>query len=108
SYFARPPSNLDPNRFNVDQTMYLANAGFNIRKYYRDRYLYRFGANEDIPEGSSVEFIQGTLKKELSSQWYYSGLKVSTGRHFDNIGFVSGEIDYGTFYDKSFAGIGVL
>jgi hypothetical protein len=79
--------------------MYLVNMGVSRRKFYRDRFLYRFGANEDIPEGFLVEFTQGLRNRELSNLWYYSGLRVAGGRHFDHFGYMSGSLGYGSFYD---------
>jgi hypothetical protein len=107
--FLKRPSlvTIDTNRINRDQHLYLANAGFSQRKFYRDRYLYRFGANEDIPEGFLVEYTQGLRQKELSSLWYYSGVRAAAGKHF-YFGYLSGGMGYGTFYDKTFTGSGIL
>ncbi len=107
-YSTRPSFSIDTNRLNRDQTMFLNNLGFSQRKYYKDRYLFRFGANEDIPEGYSIEYVHGLLNKESSSLWYYSGLKLATGRHYDYLGYLSAGISYGTFYNKTFIGSGVL
>jgi hypothetical protein len=88
--------------------MYLANFGFTQRKYYKDRYLFRFGANEDIPEGYSVEFVQGNRDKEDSRLEYYSGIKLAAGKHIKDIGYLSGGLSYGTFYNKASIGTGVM
>lgn len=107
NYAERPSFSIDTNRLNRDQTMVLNNLGFSQRKYYKDRYLFRFGANEDIPEGYSIEYVHGLLNKEAASLWYYSGLKLAAGRHYDNLGYLSAGISYGTFYNKTFIGSGV-
>lgn len=107
-YAQRPSFAIDSNRLNRDQTMILNNIGFSKREYYKDRYLFRFGANEDIPEGFSVEYVHGLLNKEASSTWYYSGLKLAAGQHYDNLGYLSAGVSYGTFYNKTFWGMGVL
>ncbi|MES2559359.1 MAG: hypothetical protein V4590_06440 [Bacteroidota bacterium] len=108
NYFARPSFSIDINRLNRDQTMLLNNLGFSKREYYKDRYLFRFGANEDIPEGYSVEYVHGIVNKEASSLWYYSGLKFATGRHYDHLGYLSAGMSYGTFYNKTFSGLGTV
>ncbi|MBC7383773.1 MAG: hypothetical protein H7296_12410 [Bacteroidia bacterium] len=99
---------VDSSKQNRDQTMWLFNLGFTQRKYYRDRYLFRFGANEDIPQGVSAEVILGTSKWEQSSLLYYNGVKFGAGKHFEKIGYISGGFSYGTFYNSSSFGAGVL
>jgi len=103
----RPSFDIDTLRLNFDQDVYLVNTGFSQRKFYRDRYLYRFGANEDIPEGFLTEFTQGITKREFNALWYYSGVRVATGRHYD-FGYLAGGIGYGTFYNKAFIGLGTV
>lgn len=107
-YTEHPSYDLDVNMLYNDQTMYLSNFGYTRRKYYHDHYLYRFGANEDIPEGISIETVNGTLKRELSSLWYYSGIKITGGQHISHFGYLSSGISYGTYYDKSFIKKGVV
>ncbi len=108
NYLERPSFIIDSYRINSNQTMVLNNIGFSKRKYYKDRNLFRFGANEDIPEGFSIEYVQGFLNKEANATRYYGGLKLAAGRHYDNIGYLSAGISYGTFYNKTFMGLGVL
>jgi len=107
-YLDRPSFDIDVNHSNLNQQLYLMNFGFSKRKYYRDRYLFRYGANEDIPEGVSVEFVIGGLKKEITPVWYYSGFKFATGKHFENLGYLSGGVSYGSFYNTSFMGSGAV
>lgn len=107
-FLTRPSFTIDTNLFNRDQTLYLANVGFTRRTYYKERYLYRFGANEDIPQGISLEYVQGLLNREMQPLWYYSGVKLAAGKHIEEFGYLSGGIGYGTFYDKNFIGQGVV
>ncbi len=107
-YAERPPFTVDTNQLNRNQMMILNNIGFSKRKYYKDRYLFRFGANEDIPEGHSIEYVQGFLNKEASSTWYYAGVKLAAGKHYDHFGYLSAGISYGTFYNRTFIGAGVV
>jgi hypothetical protein len=103
----RPSFDVDTLRLNFDQYLYLVNTGFSQRKFYRDRYLYRFGANEDIPEGFLAEYTQGITKREFNSLWYYSGIRVASGRRYP-FGYLAGGIGYGTFYNKAFIGLGTI
>ncbi len=107
-YTTQPPFVADSNRIYSDQIIGLNNIGFSKRKYYKDRFLYRFGANEDIPQGYSIEYVHGILKKEYSQIWYYAGVKLAKGQHYDHIGYLSAGISCGTFYTKQFFAPGVL
>lgn len=108
NHFKRPSFEVDSEYVNRDEVMYLANVGFSHNTYYRDKYLYRFGANEDIPEGFSVEYTQGKLKKEDMLSLHYSGLKMAAGKYFDRFGYLSGALGYGTFYNRQMASMGVV
>jgi len=107
-FFDRPSFAIDSNRVNRDQSLYLANFGFTKRKYYRDRYLFRYGANEDIPEGISAELVVGLMKKEFDPLEYYSGIKFAAGKHFEDIGYLSIGTAYGTFYNPNQVNSGVV
>lgn len=107
-YTDRPSFAIDTNQVNRDETLYLANYGFTRRKYYSDRYLFRYGANEDIPEGISAELVLGVMKKEITSLLYYSGIKFGAGEHFDNFGYFSAGVAYGTFFNQNFVSSGVI
>lgn len=107
-YFDRPTFAIDTERVNSNESLFLINLGYSQRKYYRDRYLFRYGANEDIPQGNVFELVAGTLKKELNTLLYYSGIKYGTGKHFNNIGYLSFSAGYGTFYNSNYLKNGVV
>ena len=58
--------------------------------------MFRYGANEDIPEGISAELVVGLMKKEFDPLEYYSGIKFAAGKHFEDIGYLSIGTAYGT------------
>lgn len=102
THFQRRPSFIiDTNKVNVNSSLWLGSIGFSLRKYYKDQYIYRFGANEDVPEGLIVQSVHGLLYKEENKMRYYSGFEISEGKHFEKIGYLSGSFTYGTFYKKS-------
>lgn len=107
-FFNRPTFAIDTNRVNSDESLFLLNLGYSQRKYYRDRYLFRYGANEDIPEGNVFEIVAGTFKKELNILVYYTGVKYGTGKHFNNFGYLSLSAGYGTFYNSNYLKNGVV
>lgn len=99
---SRPSYTIDVAKANFNSSLYLGSVGFSLRKYYKDQFIYRFGANEDVPEGLVVQALYGLLYKEQNRFRYYSGFEVSRGKHFDRLGYFSGSVIYGTFYNKSF------
>lgn len=107
-YFERPSFTIDTDEVNRYQSLYLASFGFSQRKYYRDRYLFRYGANEDIPQGNVFEIVVGALQKERAELQYYSGIKYGTGKHIYDFGYISFGAGYGTFYNAHYIGTGVV
>lgn len=101
SYQTRPLFSIDTAFTHVNRSVYLACLGFSLRKYYKDQFIYRFGANEDIPEGLSIQLLHGVEKRELSLDRNYSGFEISHGKQFDKFGYLSGNFTFGTYYKPS-------
>ena len=99
-YQKRPPFSIDTNYTNVNTTLYLGSIGFGLSKFYKDQYIFRFGANEDVPEGLIVQYLYGVSYKEYTGIRYYSGFEVSRGKHLENIGYFSGNFAYGAFFNE--------
>ena len=95
---ARPDFSIDINRTNLNTKIYLSSIGFSLRKYYKDQFIYRFGANEDVPEGLIVQLVQGYIIREELGNRNYTGVELSRGKHFERLGYLSGNFSYGTFY----------
>lgn len=98
---SKPSYTIDTAKTNFNSTLYLSSLGFSLRKYYKDQFIYRFGANEDVPEGLVVQVLYGLLYKEETIFKYYTGFEVSRGKHFDRFGYLSGNFVYGALYNKS-------
>lgn len=98
-YASRPSFDLDTLRINSDQSTWLASAGFSVRQYYKERYLYRFGAIEDVPEGMLLTATTGVRKTEGGGPLVYGGVEVSRGRYFSDFGYASLFAGYGTFWE---------
>ncbi len=96
----RPSFKIDTNKINVNTELEIFSLGFSLRKYYKDQFIYRFGANEDVPEGALIQILYGALHKELTGYRYYSGFELSYGLHLDGLGYISASATYGTFYNK--------
>ena len=98
-YQRRPTKEIDPGRTILNSYGVVGNVGFAIQQYYKDKYIYRFGANEDVPEGIIIQYIYGTLKIEQKKIRYYSGIEVARAKHF-KFGYLSATFTYGAFFNK--------
>lgn len=78
----------------------LMSMGLSVRQYYRERYLYRFGMVEDVPEGLLVKLTGGFRWREPDEQLGYTGMEVSRGRHFHRFGYASLALGVGTFWTE--------
>jgi hypothetical protein len=97
----RPSFSIDKSLTNVNTSLYLGSVGFAVSKFYKDQFIYRFGANEDVPEGLIVQYLYGLLYKEQTGIRYYSGFNIARGKHVENIGYFSGNVAYGTLFNES-------
>lgn len=98
-YGQRPSSSVDTTGIYQNAQMYLGSVGFALSKFYKDQYIFRFGANEDIPEGLIIQFTTGYYNKELTGLKQYIGFDISRGKHLKKVGYLSGSISYGSLLD---------
>lgn len=99
-YQRRPNTDIDPGRSQLNSYGVVGNVGFAIQQYYKDKYIYRFGANEDVPEGIIIQYIYGGLKVESKKMRYYSGIEVARAKHFNRLGYISATFGYGVFFNR--------
>ena len=95
----RPSFSVDTLKSNYNTSAYIGNVGFSVQQYYKDKFIYRFGANEDVPEGVIVQFLYGGIKKEFTQLRYYTGIEIARAKHF-NFGYLSSTFSYGVFFNK--------
>ncbi len=100
-YAMRPSFDEDSLRINSNTSLWLAGAGFSVRQYYRERYLFRFGAIEDVPEGILLKGTSGFRKIEGIRSQVYTSIEASRGRHYDDFGYLSISASYGTYWRNS-------
>lgn len=98
-YQEKPQQDYDPDHTLRDESLYLANVGYSSMKFYKDRYISRFGANEDIPLGFAIQLISGYRQRELEADRYYAGVSLSSSRLFSKI-YLQTTVAYGTFYNR--------
>jgi hypothetical protein len=106
-YLRRAPFEFDTLRLNQDMLFTLGSIGFSNQRYYKDINIYKFGEAEYVPEGRLLEFTGGYRSKEFDHH-YYGGIRAGIGNHVSNIGYVSGLIGYGTFFNNRVLQDGVL
>lgn len=96
-YAERPDASLDTLRANSNTAVHLVSAGLSLRQYYKERYLFRFGTNEDVPEGLYVGVSAGARKRELTDPEGYIGAEIARGGNTDRFGYVALDLAYGTY-----------
>ncbi len=99
-FLDRPSFNIDTKKTNSNNTAFLGNLGFAVQQYYKDQYIYRFGANEDVPEGLIAQFVYGFIKPEFFKVRYYIGAEVARAKHF-KFGYITSTVSVGLFFNKN-------
>lgn len=99
-YLDRPPPSVDVLGVYRNSSLLLVSAGLSIRQYYKERYLFRFGSSEDVPEGLLVRLTTGVQRRELAPNRPYIGVDASRGRAYEGFGYLSASIGYGTFFER--------
>ncbi len=102
TFLSRPVFEIDTARINLNTSAFIGNVGFSIQQYYKDKFIYRFGSNEDVPEGLIVQLIYGAAKKEYGDLRYYAGAEVARAKKF-NFGYLTSTFSYGLFFNRSIA-----
>lgn len=98
-YIKRPPYSIDSTKTAYNSHALLGNVGFAVQQYYKDKYIYRFGANEDVPEGLILQVTYGGLKNEYKTLRYYLGFEIARAKHY-KFGYLSTTLAHGIFFNK--------
>ncbi len=101
NYNQRPSFEIDTNKVNSNASLLLGSIGLSVSKFYKDQFIFRFGANEDIPEGVVLKLTYGLFHKEQNAMRNYAGIDISKGMHVPKVGYFSASAAYGTFYNKN-------
>jgi hypothetical protein len=100
TYYNRPKISNDIRTVSPNTWAYIGNIGFAVQQYYKDKFIYRFGANEDVPEGLIVQYFYGIDNKELRYTRYYTAFEIARAKHF-RWGYVSATFSHGIFFNRS-------
>ncbi len=106
--FSEKPSELliDTSHIYSNEDFYLAGIGISSRKYVQDKYIFKFGVIEDVPEGK-VYGLTGGYQVRNNSWRLYLGMRFSYG-HYYKLGYLSSNLEYGTFFRGSRAEQGIF
>ncbi|MFN6946091.1 MAG: hypothetical protein ACK4ND_14170 [Cytophagaceae bacterium] len=87
-----------PDFFNRD--MILGSVGYINTRYYKDRYIFRFGRTEDIAEGDLISLVYG-VEESLSRRRPYMGVNTAWSRYSNSLGYLYASVGLGGFlYDR--------
>lgn len=101
NYRKRPDWEVDTFFQNTDQTLVLGSIGISRRQFYKEKYLYRFGANEDVSIGFSLQLIGGQQYREFQEVHLYSGVSAAVGWYRKMAGYIALNLSYANFHQKS-------
>ncbi|MBL0045309.1 MAG: hypothetical protein IPP33_13235 [Flavobacteriales bacterium] len=104
----RPSFDQDLLQANGNTSLFLMGAGISQQQFYKERYLFRFGLNEDVPEGLLARVNVGLRKRELRATEPYIGAEVSRGRNYARFGYLTATVAYGTFFQRGRATDGAM
>ena len=105
-YLQKPTDINDPLQIYSNQNFYLASIGISTRKYVQDTYIFKYGLIEDVPVGKILE-VTGGYQLRNKSWRPYLGLRFSIG-NYNQWGYLSTNIDFGTFFNASHPEQGVV
>lgn len=98
NYPKRPAPEYDHISFFSGETFALAGIGLSTRQYIEDYYIFKDGYTEDVPVGGIYSITAGVQAKNKHNR-LYTGMRISQGDYF-NFGFLSGNIELGTFFNS--------
>jgi hypothetical protein len=105
-YLNKPTNINDPLNIYSNENFYLAGIGISTRKYVQDKYIFKYGTIEDVPVGKVFELTGGYQLR--NSTWRpYLGMLFSIG-NYNEWGYLSTNIEYGTFFHASHTEQGVV
>jgi hypothetical protein len=105
-YLKKPTDINDPLQIYSDEDFYLTAIGISTRKYVQDKYIFKYGIIEDVPVGKVIELTGGSQFR--NSSWRpYLGMRFSFG-NYNEWGYLSTNIEFGTFFHESHSEQGVI
>lgn len=106
-FLERAPFEVDKYQVNQDSRLFLGAVAFSNREYYKDKFIYKMGEEEDVPEGRLLSLVGGYELREINPRTYV-GARTLFGNHINGLGHLSMEIEYGTFLSNAHPQNGVM
>ena len=101
-YQKRPPVSYDLGHAYFLHRGFLSMANIYIQQFYKEKYIYRFGASEDVPVGLILQLTHGLLKWEQQSLKNYFSLNFRGAHHFQ-LGYFNNSITLACFFGNQSA-----
>ncbi|HLG33777.1 MAG TPA: hypothetical protein VI757_02770, partial [Bacteroidia bacterium] len=105
-YQERPIELYDPSHGYSNEDFPMAAVGISTRKYVKDKFIFKYGLTEDVPVGQ-VYSVTGGYQVRNTIGRVYAGARFSIG-NFIEWGYLSCNLEYGTFFRSSRAEQGVF
>ena len=99
-FSSRPFVSIDSNRGFYNSHHLLGVLSISRNNYYLTNYVFEFGKTENIPFGYLVQLTGGHESTDFY-QRFYTGLELSGGDFFLNLGYFSGRAILGGYFNKS-------
>ncbi len=91
----------------TDEKFYLSGIGISQRMYIKDKYIFKFGLDEDVPTGQVIAFTVGRQFIDTANRTYL-GARIGWGNYLSRSGYLSFNAEYGTFKNADRFEQGVL
>ena len=78
-----------------NENLLLFDVRISNRNYVRDRYIFSYGINEDVPVGKTYKLSLGIRQKNNINRLYF-GFLYSKG-YYNSLGYLSYSVAFGTF-----------
>jgi hypothetical protein len=98
-FLEKPISEKNAEPVFANEELFLAGVSLSARRYVQDKYIFNFGLTEDVPVGRIIS-LTGGFQVRNNQKRPYLGARFSLGNYY-SIGYLSLNLEYGTFYHAS-------
>lgn len=96
-YSSTLPKGLDPFSLYQSSDNWFGSVGISKRRFYKDRYIFKFGVTEDVPTGFLVSLTGGVQRWREGGSRTYTGMLASWSGDIRNQ-YVSAYIETGAYH----------
>ncbi len=97
-YWEKPPVSYDSVGFFSGEKFYIIGLGISSRQFKQDKFLFNYSVTEDVPTGI-IYGLTGGYQQKYGTHRYYTGARFAMGKYY-NLGYISANIEYGTFFNN--------